>query len=62
VINVVDVSQDPAIDQMSGIVHSLHSILGQAHLDEPADELGAVEHPAIHSNAPPATIQYIFSK
>lgn len=38
---------------MSGIMHSLHSILGQSHLDEPADELGAVEHSAIHTNTPP---------
>lgn len=56
VVNVVDVPQDPSIDQVPGVVDSLQAILGQAHLDEPANEFAAIEHLAIHSNAPSAKI------
>lgn len=57
VVDVVDVPQDPSIDQVPGVVDSLQAILGQAHLDEPANELAAIEYFAIDSNAPSAEIE-----
>lgn len=51
-INVVNVSQHTPIDKMTCIVHSLHAVLGETHLDEPTDELAAIEDLAVDTDAP----------
>lgn len=51
-INVVNVSQYTTIDKMTCIVHSLHAVLGETHLDEPADEFAAIEDLAVDTYAP----------
>lgn len=52
IINVVNVPQHATIDKMTCIVHSLHAVLGESHLDEPADEFAAIENLAIDTYAP----------
>lgn len=54
VVHIVDVPQDPAIDQASRIVRCIRTILGQTYLDQPIDENVAVKHLLVDTDAPSA--------